>query len=146
MYSGYGIVFDSSDSWSFNNDTPRNVIIFYVNDNSSSHADNCKNNVLVLSEGPTLGINGSFGWPEKKFSINFSKAKNNYAWVCVIMLIIVISFLIGLKLTIKMLIFKLHFVLEAYLMDLMLLSLEKYVWMEMYLTFQSITGLTNLTY
>ena len=69
MYSGYGIAFDSSDSWSFDNDTARNVIIFYVDDNSSSHAENCKNNVLVLSEGPTLGINGIFGSPEKKFGI-----------------------------------------------------------------------------
>ena len=29
---------------------------------------------LVLSEGLSFGINGSFGSPEKKFSINFSKA------------------------------------------------------------------------
>ena len=27
----------------------------------------------MLGEGPTFGINGSFGSPEKKFSINFSK-------------------------------------------------------------------------
>ena len=28
----------------------------------------------MLGEGPTFGINGSFGSPEKNFSINFSKA------------------------------------------------------------------------
>ena len=27
----------------------------------------------MLGEGPTFGINGSFGSPGKKFSINFSK-------------------------------------------------------------------------
>ena len=41
---------------------------------ASSHADNSKNDFLVLEKGPTFGINGSFGSPEKKFSINFSKA------------------------------------------------------------------------
>ena len=51
-----------------------NVISFGVDDNSSSHADNCENNVLVLCEGPSYGIEGSFGSAEKKFSINFSKA------------------------------------------------------------------------
>ena len=40
----------------------------------SSHSNNCNNNFLILGEGPTYGINGSFGSPEKKFSINFSKA------------------------------------------------------------------------
>ena len=39
---------------------------------------NAKNNSLVLVEGDTFGINGSFGVPEKKFSIIFSKAKTKY--------------------------------------------------------------------
>ena len=39
-----------------------------------SHADNHKNNFLVLGEGDTFGINRSFGAPEKMFSINFSIA------------------------------------------------------------------------
>ena len=73
VYSGYGITFDSAGSWSFDNDSARNVIIFGVDNNSSSHAENRKNKFLVLGEGPTLGINGSFGSPKKKFSINFSK-------------------------------------------------------------------------
>ena len=33
VYSGYGMTFDSASSWSFDNDTARNVIIFGV-DNS----------------------------------------------------------------------------------------------------------------
>ena len=32
----------------------------------------------MLDEGPTYGINGSFGSPEKKFSINVSKANAKF--------------------------------------------------------------------
>ena len=46
VYSGYGITFDSGGSWSFDNDTVRNVIFFVVDSSSSSHADNRKNNFL----------------------------------------------------------------------------------------------------
>ena len=74
MYSGYGIIFDSEGSWKFDNDTARNVIIFDFDNTLSYHAVNGKNNFLVLGEGPTFGNNGNFGSPEKKFSINFSKA------------------------------------------------------------------------
>ena len=70
MYSGYGITYDSAGSWSFDNDTPRNVIIFDVDNSSSSHAYSCKNNFLVLGKGPTFG---RFGSPEKKVSNHFSK-------------------------------------------------------------------------
>ena len=59
-YSGYGITFDSVGSWSFGNDFDRNVVIFYV-DNSLSYA-----------------INESFGSPEKKFNISFSKANTKF--------------------------------------------------------------------
>ena len=74
VYSGYGTTFDSAGWWSFDNDTARKVIIFGVDNNSSSHADNHKNNFLALGEGPTFGINRSFGSAKKKFSINFSDA------------------------------------------------------------------------
>ena len=57
MYNGYGITFDSGGSWSFENSTARNVIIFGVDSSSSSHVDNCKNNFLILGLGPTYGIN-----------------------------------------------------------------------------------------
>ena len=43
MYSGYGIAFDRKVEWSFGNDYARDVIIFGVDNSSSSHADNCKN-------------------------------------------------------------------------------------------------------
>ena len=78
MYSGYGITIDSAVSWRFDNVIARNVITFDVENGSSSHADNRKNNFLVLCECPTIGLNGKLGSPEKKFSINFSKASTKY--------------------------------------------------------------------
>ena len=78
MYSGYGKTFDSADSWSINNDTTRNVIIFGVDNSSLSYAVNRKNNFIVLGEGPTFWINGSFGSPEEKCSIHFRKAKPKF--------------------------------------------------------------------
>ena len=65
--------FDGAGSWSFDIDTARNVLIFGVDNSSSSYVES-KNNFLVLGEGPTFRINGSFGSPEKNVSINFSKA------------------------------------------------------------------------
>ena len=55
-----------------------NAIIFGVDNGLSSHADNCKNNVLVLGEGPTDDIDNSVGAAEKKFSIDFTKAKPKF--------------------------------------------------------------------
>ena len=52
VYSGYGIMFDSAGLWNFDNDFARNVIIFGVGNSSSSHSDNCKNDFLILGEGP----------------------------------------------------------------------------------------------
>ena len=80
MYGGYGTAFNGKDEWSFDNDTARNVVFFGVDNSSSSHADNLKNNFLVLGEGDIFGINGSFGAPEKKVSINFSKANKKFCW------------------------------------------------------------------
>ena len=59
VYSGYGITFDSGGSWSFNNSTVRNVIIFGDGNSWSSHVDNRKYNFLILGLGPTYGITGN---------------------------------------------------------------------------------------
>ena len=64
--------------WSFGNDTARNVITFGVDNSSSSHSGNRKNNVLILNKCPTFEINGSFGAPEKTFGINLSKANTKF--------------------------------------------------------------------
>ena len=77
VYSGYAIAFGGEGSWSFGNDYARNVI-FGVDTGSSSHADNRKNKFLVQGEGDTSGINGTFGAPKYKFSINFSKPKTKF--------------------------------------------------------------------
>ena len=89
VYSGYGITFVSADLWSSFDSV--SDIIFGADNSSSSHADNLKNNFLVLDESPTFDINGSFGSAEKKFSINFSTVKQtqNFTLVRIIMLIIV---------------------------------------------------------
>ena len=44
VYSRYIIVFDGKGEWSFGNGYARNVIIFGVNNSSSSYTDNFKNN------------------------------------------------------------------------------------------------------
>ena len=56
MYSGYRIAFDGKDSWSFRDDFSRNVIIFGVDNSSSSHTDNLKNDFIILGDGDTFGI------------------------------------------------------------------------------------------
>ena len=71
------------------------------------------------------------------------KKTQTFAHVCIIMVIIVIHLLIkkqslSLKLTKHMVIFQLYFVLESYVMDLVLLSLEKYFWDEMRMIFSQL--------
>ena len=43
----------------------KTVVLFDVDNSSSSHADNFYSNLLVLDEGYTDNINGSFGAAEK---------------------------------------------------------------------------------
>ena len=63
MCSGYGKIFDSAGSWSFD----RNGITFGADNSSSSHLDNRKNNFLMLGECPTFGINEFFWFSKEKF-------------------------------------------------------------------------------
>ena len=78
MHSGYGIAFDGNELWIFCNDFAGNVIVFGVNNSLSSHSDTCNNKFLVLGEGVTFAINGSFGALEKKLRTNFSKVKTKF--------------------------------------------------------------------
>ena len=78
MYSGYGITFNSTDWWSFDNGSAGNVTIFGAGNSPSSEADNRKNNFLILGQGLTFGINGRFDSPKKKYSINFTKASTKF--------------------------------------------------------------------
>ena len=74
VYRGYRITFDRAGSWSFDNDSVRNFIVFGVDNSISSHADNRKNK----GKGPKFGINGSFISLKKNLSINFSKANTEH--------------------------------------------------------------------
>ena len=86
----------------------------------------------MLGEGPAFGINGSFGSPEKNFSINFRNANtkfflslhynadNSYLFANE-------KEFFKFKADKKMLTFQLNFVFEVHLMDLVLLNLEKYL-------------------
>ena len=81
MYSGYWITFDSAGSWSFDSAIARNVIIFGVDNSPSSHADNQKNNSLVLGEGPTFRINEDLVHQRKDLVLILVKQTKNFAWV-----------------------------------------------------------------
>ena len=78
VYSGYRITFDSPGSQSLDIDFAGNAINVGVDNSSSSHSDNCKINFLILGEGPSYNINGSFGLPGKKLSINCSKTNTKF--------------------------------------------------------------------
>ena len=66
-YNGRGIAFDGKGSWSFSNGFARNVTTFVVDNTSSSHTDIQKSNFLIVSEGPTEGIN--VGTAEKNLAL-----------------------------------------------------------------------------
>ena len=78
VYSGYGIAFDVKCECSFDNDYVRNSIIFGVDNSSLSHADNLKNNFLILGEGDTFDVNGSNGAPEKSLNLILVNQTQNF--------------------------------------------------------------------
>ena len=71
-YSGYGIGFDRKGEFSFHNGFGRSSIIFRADLISSSHADNKKNNILVLGKDLVQGIKGTTIYAEKLHPINFA--------------------------------------------------------------------------
>ena len=60
VYCGYGAAFDGKDEGNIGNNSAWNVLIFGVDNSSSSHTANRKNDLLMLSEGDTVGINWRF--------------------------------------------------------------------------------------
>ena len=75
-YSGYGIGFDSGETFSFlSGSFGENVIIFGADMSRSVHANNKINNILVLGKGLIQRINDTTIHAEKKYSINFTKTK-----------------------------------------------------------------------
>ena len=96
------------------------------------HIDNSKSNLSVLRESLPFGINGKFGSTEKRLVLILVNHSQNFVYVCIIKLIRVICLLmekksLSLRSTIKLLTFQLNFVLEVYLMILVLLSLENFL-------------------
>ena len=78
MYSDYGITFDSGGSWSFNNDITKNVIIFGVDNSSSSHCGNRKNNFLVLGEVQFLKLMEDLVHQRKSLVLILVKQTQNF--------------------------------------------------------------------
>ena len=76
VYSGYGITFGSAGSWSFGDNFAENIVIFGVDNSSSTHAENHKNKFLVLGKDPTYIINGSLN-QKILILIIFQKTKND---------------------------------------------------------------------
>ena len=66
-YNGQEIAFHGKVLQNFGDSFARNIVIFVVNNSSSSHADNSKNNFLVLGEGPTDSISGRIFAAGKKY-------------------------------------------------------------------------------
>ena len=78
MYSGYRIAFDGKSSCSFSNDFARSVTIFGVNNSSSSHTNNLKNDFLILGEGDTFVINWRFCAPGQILILILVKQRQNF--------------------------------------------------------------------
>ena len=71
-------------------DFVRSVIIFSVDNRSSSHSYNQNNNILVLGEEPNQSINDSIGSAEKKLVLTLVKQRQNFALVYITMVLRVI--------------------------------------------------------
>ena len=69
------IVFDGLASWNFVNNFAKNFLIFGVDNSSSYHTDNRKNDFSLLGESLTDHFNGRIGVEEKNLSINLKKEK-----------------------------------------------------------------------
>ena len=73
IHSAYGIEFDRHEIFSFpGTGLGRNVRIFGVDMSSSTNVDNRKKHILILSKGPTQGLEHTLS-AEKMHSINFTE-------------------------------------------------------------------------
>ena len=74
-YSGYGIGFDGSGSFSLSDGSGfgKNIIILGADMSSSVHIDNKKTNILILGKGPAQRLDNTKLTAEKAYSINFTE-------------------------------------------------------------------------
>ena len=77
------MTFDGKCICSYGNDFARNVVIFGVDNTSSSHTDYKKNNIFLLGEGPTKVISDSVGGAEKNLLSTLVKERQNFVWLCI---------------------------------------------------------------
>ena len=89
-YSGYEIAFDIKGLFLFDNGFGRNCLTFVVDMNSSVHVDKNKNDILILGEEPTQGLEGTTLTTEKSIQLILLKIIRNFVWACIIMEQIVI--------------------------------------------------------
>ena len=76
-YSGYGIGFDRTTSFSFpSGGFGQDIIIFGVDISSSIHVDNKKKDILILGSGPTQGLEHTLT-AEKMYSILLRQNRNS---------------------------------------------------------------------
>ena len=81
-YSGHGFAFDRHGEFIFGTrGFARNCIIFEADLSSSSHANNNKNNILVLGKDFVQGINDATIYAEKLYLINFTE-NNKQLFIC----------------------------------------------------------------
>ena len=79
IYSGYGIGLDRKGEFSFgSNGFGRNVITLGEDLSSSVHANNRTKNILVLGKDFIQGLNNTTIYPEKFYSINFTKTNTKF--------------------------------------------------------------------
>ena len=78
-YSGYGIGFGSKGTFSFpDGGFGKNVILFGVVMNSYVHVDNKKKHILILSAGPTQGLDDTALIVEKNIQSIFRKLEKSF--------------------------------------------------------------------
>ena len=81
-YSDCGIGFDRKGEFSFGSRRfGKNCIIFGADMSSSSHANNKRNNILVLGKDFVQGINGTTIYTEKFYSINFTENNEKFCLI-----------------------------------------------------------------
>ena len=78
-HSWYGISFDRTSSFP-THEFYKNAIIFGVDMNSSLHIDNKGKDILILSDDPVQGLDGTTFTTKKEFSINFTESRKKLCW------------------------------------------------------------------
>ena len=63
---------------SMNGKWGKKVIIFYVDNSLSLHADNRKKHILVLGEGLTTRLDGTAITVEEKYSVNITRFRKKF--------------------------------------------------------------------